>query len=729
MSVVEAVTVAAEAVAAAVPWDKEAPSYNDRMKYLATMAAGDADHDFPGIFRTTFAGLPKIGVVDSLDKPNIKFEWKLLNRLLHFRDTGGEGDEDRTGDEKDYQQSFIDTYLPSNEKVEIDTRPVGVKMFNEEVQQYKVKSLYAAPPRTDKKEPREFTKQGADMFNWLDVYGKGSIAFVVDAQNVAFVDALQQGKNPATGKVAYSFITRESVNDPAGKETFDSAGINVRVVNIIDTCVAGITQNIIYPQTPVNYAHRQRPEEMFFSKFDLNVTCINPDERLKSVTMGFTSKSLMKQHVMLKGSKEDAFPGAINTILKNIENLGSVTTWDDKKKDIYFTELQQKRSGDWLQDLCCLDTPRFKLLAAKQDAGYKEFERVFLVTLDRICLAYGLLMGIDVLFTYYVDHTAYLVFFTKSGAAVPPHIQLQNEITNMKTTPLGFAYKDLSKEYNKQHEEALNKIKGALDAEIAKPIPSKTADITARLKTVLKIATDLSTFYTLCAPLEDDGGFFESYGTTKNKEINLEGTSPKDLIKIREQFYAYNRNVVKIKKAHWGKLSEKGNLTITGLKSFFDGFTETIGKSTPAKKDKYMAIDEIFVFLRGVVERASRAFTGLFDKKVTIGTGIDPRKGAGVFSYLNSILDPETKHKIIVFLDMLNTLGIVGDDKLKLESFVVAAKFLIADDAIATDAAGAGSAIAVAAIAPTNEQVPNSELIDSIDVVGVPIPSPNERQN
>ena len=76
------------------------------------------------------------------------------------------------------------------------------------------------------------------------------------------------------------------------------------------------------------------------------------------------------------------------------KHMGKNTPTDKKLTNI---ALQQKRSGDWLQVLYCLIA---KLRGFKTVDGtpITDIDNVYLLTHDRIALAYGLEMGIDSFF-------------------------------------------------------------------------------------------------------------------------------------------------------------------------------------------------------------------------------------------------------------------------------------------------------------------------------------------
>jgi hypothetical protein len=83
--------------------------------------------------------------------------------------------------------------------------------------------------------------------------------------------------------------------------------------------------------------------------------------------------------------------------------MGKTTPTDKQKTNI---ALQQKRSGDWLQVLYCLIAKLRGFKRVHRSDGFAantpitDIDNVYLLTHDRIALAYGLEMGIDSFFTH-----------------------------------------------------------------------------------------------------------------------------------------------------------------------------------------------------------------------------------------------------------------------------------------------------------------------------------------
>jgi hypothetical protein len=87
----------------------------------------------------------------------------------------------------------------------------------------------------------------------------------------------------------------------------------------------------------------------------------------------------------------------------------------------YHMSLQFKRAGDWTQTLACLSPERF---------GLPKDTNIRLVTNDRICLLYAIIMGVDVIFTAYkkTERKYYLTTFYKQNDEVKPEDLLREKV-------------------------------------------------------------------------------------------------------------------------------------------------------------------------------------------------------------------------------------------------------------------------------------------------------------
>jgi hypothetical protein len=171
-----------------------------------------------------------------------------------------------------------------------------------------------------------------------------------------------------------------------------------------------------YLHTPPLTANTDDPNDCFFSKFDISVSAISRQNNLNCIAMDFTTPGFTKHINTLKGSKEEPHSGTKDSVITQIQGflaklgLAPALQPNINDKNNYFTQIQQKRSGDWLQVLACHDMGRFRLLGLPENCN-----EIFLVTHDQICLAYALAMGINVVFAQYNDRekSYWLTFFIK----------------------------------------------------------------------------------------------------------------------------------------------------------------------------------------------------------------------------------------------------------------------------------------------------------------------------
>jgi len=259
-----------------------------------------------------------------------------------------------------------------------------------------------------------------EFFDQLNI-STTDIAVVIDAASIAFLEILKSGEIKINGKIpnVYYIYGPEVINDPATKTQVDAKIFtNEGGVNLIP-CLSTNSSSFVYHY---DFTKIQDPNVVYLSQFftnyqfDLSEIQKNKMGKTETMTTNLTVNYGNYNNVVIDSkSKNDI--SFLSSVLKNIVNLltSSVSFINkifkksntaSKGKDIpkYQFDMncafQQKRSGDWLQVLLCSalnDKSRgFRDIRGKYIT--KDIQKVFLVTHDRIALAFALLNGIDVIF-------------------------------------------------------------------------------------------------------------------------------------------------------------------------------------------------------------------------------------------------------------------------------------------------------------------------------------------
>ena len=165
--------------------------------------------------------------------------------------------------------------------------------------------------------------------------------------------------------------------------------------------------------------------ECFFSNYNIILGPVEEKKGIPALTLSITDKQLTHQVQVVRHNKENAHPNSVPFLSKFIDSIKAFLTGSGNKKEktMYNFALQQKRSGDWLQALALLNPERF---------GLPSDDRITLITLDKICVAYALFAGIDVIFTYFDNSTKkyWFIRFHKNYKREPmnPYQLLENDI-------------------------------------------------------------------------------------------------------------------------------------------------------------------------------------------------------------------------------------------------------------------------------------------------------------
>ena len=285
-----------------------------------------------------------------------------------------------------------------------------------------------------------------------------NIAFVVDCTSITFEDILNSGPNLGENFKTYLIKSSEGENDPGGKTNLQDKSFKKYDTTKSNTGVRyraavphNLTKSNSYSYSFKNY--QTSPYTQFFTKYNFELSELQFDD--KYIFSSLTTKlniidpnnTVPPKIVPNSGDMNNI--GAVSTIIRDL--LTKITGYKNKASDIdvfdYNCALQQKRAGDWLQALltclvasgerkfCEYNSPAFNAMSVfkkkeinsgtvKDAATGNDIpldfkpENVYLVTHDRILLAFALLLGVNVIFTHHYtgsgkDHSFHSVLVYK----------------------------------------------------------------------------------------------------------------------------------------------------------------------------------------------------------------------------------------------------------------------------------------------------------------------------
>lgn len=257
---------------------------------------------------------------------------------------------------------------------------------------------------------RTTLNSGQDLQNLLKtITNNSNHAFVIDAQNQHLFELAQSGANVADSAL-YIINNRETIADPAGKTiikpTVAETPPGIKLVQLHDSEKKSINYTPYDPNI-------DDVTNDFFS--NLNIELGPLESSKKNIKMVITDPIRKKQKVILNPKKEGSKSAGFEKLISII-----------KGRDNFNEEVQliQKRSGDWLQALSCLQNGRSYTPETPANAPY------ILVTHDTILLAYALYIGVNVLFmkarSEKVEQS--MVFFYNATGQAP--IDLSDSLRN-----------------------------------------------------------------------------------------------------------------------------------------------------------------------------------------------------------------------------------------------------------------------------------------------------------
>lgn len=386
---------------------------NNLKKSLASLSVGDSKHDFhytmdilrSNGFKDAFNyGLPDGGGYNDSD---IMDEEQCLSSIIKSYT-------DKTGEHNS-------TYIPIN----VSNPTYNSGEFNEH-QITTINGKTFTVNYTDVKPKKQVLGFGlpgkeitADIFyNKLGLNSFENIAIVVDAASIGLFEILKTG--PQIGKNVYYIFGPEVVNDPATKKTPDSSVFynsgSKKYSNDgvkLFSCVPIQKNNAIkfnYNFNPIQSSLMSTPYlNQFYTKYNFVLSDI------KENIQGKSREFITNLDIKGNGSEINTLPNSkskndityLESIIQKFLSLFSSrpSGLTSDKKFLISSSLQQKRSGDWLQVLLCAaikDKIReFKLFNSNNENIVPSLQEVFLVTHDRIALAFALLNGINCIFTHH----------------------------------------------------------------------------------------------------------------------------------------------------------------------------------------------------------------------------------------------------------------------------------------------------------------------------------------
>jgi hypothetical protein len=615
-------------------------------------AVADADHDFSGqragssLFRSVYinSNFTRIGTPGDSNIVDIKSEFDILAKFRPFNTPAS--------------SNFYDNPSPAtfqailNEVPDDDQpapREIGRFRRFEGDDEYIVEASLVAIKGVDydwKRDPQQ-------IYDFMNPHERtDGIAFTIDACSVKFYERMvgDTGSRQQNKLKAYYLLPREGINDAAGKVNIRPHENTIVEIEVKEDTVSTADYNVLYPITDTTRGNNLTELECFFSKFNLSLTPVKAEKNgVPYTTLNITDKSFTRQVMVLKHSTEDSHPNAVPTLSEYIEKLIATLITSTNTQQSYYAALQQKRSGDWLQVLACLQPERF---------GLPKDMRPMIVSVDKICIAYALFVGVDACFTYYQQNSNkyWLIRFHKHISALTDaqkdeakRAKLLGLITKFPkqeevVVVAGETYEGYKTRYTAQYTAIEAQIKTEFTRELAAAPPEgRVISLEPKIKTILTKAMQLCAFRAILPKIKgnDNNGVFPftaaSPITTDNYNV------------IYDQFSNYRHNYMCLKEAIDAKRSALGILNGEGA---INNYIESLSKSSGAANSKReKLIDKL------------KIFSGVFSGSNSEINGI------GIFSFLNQQLNPGEKRSLI---DTLR--GYIGkiektEDKTKINDY------------------------------------------------------------
>ena len=272
--------------------------------------------------------------------------------------------------------------------------------------------------------------------NFSQVTGLGDFALIVDFNTHDFLDSFKHGTS-TVGNIYY-ILTPEVVNDPAPKtsmqnsmfgNTFDAAG-----------ATHGATMIPLY-QVDNNSTFYSRYDNNnnaynnnFMSAYDFKLSKLTRviTKKVESFTTDLTITTIHNSQpytAFIVNGKHENSNKTITGLLRSLISTMSTSTSFQHEFDIT-TKYQQKRLGDWGQCLACLDLNNRNFMKYIEKSPSTETDQLIkdipklIVTHDKLCVTYALLMGANVIYLDYYG-IAYIFLNTQdSTVATIPYPQL-----------------------------------------------------------------------------------------------------------------------------------------------------------------------------------------------------------------------------------------------------------------------------------------------------------------
>lgn len=236
-------------------------------------------------------------------------------------------------------------------------------------------------------------------------------AIIVDFSQHHFLEKIKEGSN-ANFTIHY-LMTPEVVNDPAGKPNVHNKSI------FGNTSMGGILQN---PGVELRSYVQNDPEPLSYTKFNeyepnpLNNFFSNYEFTLSPIQQNYTNQKAEKFITTLNITYDNGDKKPLTNTVEDSKGENSITTVIAYLRTLmnrlfnatdifnFNSKCQQKRGGDWFQALACLDaknrTYTQMLPEADRSKSFTLHENcpVYLVTHDRIAVAFALSNGINVIY-------------------------------------------------------------------------------------------------------------------------------------------------------------------------------------------------------------------------------------------------------------------------------------------------------------------------------------------